>query len=118
MATLKEMVDTLQRIRAKRLKLEQQAKEMVVSEKELEQRILSEMAAVDTKSATLVFGEDNRLRVTSKDVYHYEIEDIEKLTNYMFSRMVDAVRNGGKTNDALLFRPPPATLGVGGGMHG
>lgn len=100
MATLTEMVTCLKKARENRANLEKQAKGIKEIENDLERRILMEMAAQGLKTVHV----EGVARVSSKDAYHYELADIEKLSKEMFYGMMKAIEHGRPISDGLLLQ--------------
>lgn len=100
MATLTEMVTCLKKARENRASLEKQAKDIKTIESDLESRILMEMAAQGLKTVHV----EGVARVSSKDTYHYELSDINKLSEAMFYSMMNALQHNRPISDGLLLQ--------------
>lgn len=101
MSTMMELVSEYIQVRKDRMALEKEADELKNGrETELKKLILLEMSAQNMKSAHL----EGVGRVTSKQTYHYEIENIELLAYRMLENMVSCAQNNRPLSDGLLFQ--------------
>ena len=101
MSTMTELVSEYILVRKKRMALEKEADEIKNGrESELKKLILLEMSAQNVKSAHL----EGVGRITSKQTYHYEIENIELLAYRMLENMVACSKAGRPLSDGLLFQ--------------
>ena len=88
-------------MRTRRQELEKEANDIKAGrEQELKNAILAEMSAQGIKSANV----EGVGRVVSKNTQHYEVVDIEALSEQMFRAMLKAKQEGRQFSDGLLLQ--------------